>query len=211
LCNQICGIALERSGIEVDSLAKIIRRAHPYSEIGNDELAGLLKFMDRQRLIGFDGKKVMASQRTRMYYYEHLSVIPDTKRFIVKNSVDNRIISSLDEKFVSANIEEGSVFIVKGLPWKVISIDEQSISVEPSEHLDAAIPDWTGEDIPVSCAVAMQAKRIILDAKIAERSGCMSGETFDRVLDFAGRQAKLYRAENEALIERVEDYLIFHT
>src|SRR5208283_5779185 len=32
-----------------------------------------------------------------------------------------------------------------------------------------------------------------------------------RVLDFAGRQAKLYRAENEALIERVEDYLIFHT
>ncbi len=211
LCNQICGIALERSGIEVDSLAKIIRRAHPYSGIGNDELAGLLKFMDRQRLIGFDGKKVMASQRTRMYYYEHLSVIPDTKRFIVKNSVDNRIISSLDEKFVSANIEEGSVFIVKGLPWKVISIDEQSISVEPSEHLDAAIPDWTGEDIPVSCAVAMQAKRIILDAKIAERSGCMSGETFDRVLDFAGRQAKLYHAENEALIERVEDYLIFHT
>ncbi len=211
LCNQISGIALDRSGIDVDSLSKIVRRAYPYSGISNGEIADLLKFMDKQRLIGFDGNRIMASQKTRMYYYDHLSVIPDTKRFIVKNAVDNRIISSLDEKFVAANVEEGSVFIVKGLPWKVISIDEKSVSVEPSEHLDAAIPDWTGEDIPVSYEVAGRVKKIILDIKVAARSGSVTGETLAKVSEFADRQRALYQSENGALIERVEDYLIFHT
>ena len=90
-----------------------------------------------------------------MYYYEHLSVIPDSKRFIVKNAMENRIISSLDERFVANNVDEDSVFITKGLPWKVLSIEKNVISVEPSTNLEAAVPDWVGEDIPVSQKTAL--------------------------------------------------------
>ena len=96
-----------------------------------------------------------------MYYYGHLSVIPDSKRFVVKNAMENRIISTLDERFVANNVDEGSVFITKGLPWKVLSIDKNVISVEPSTDLEAAVPDWTGEDIPVSRKAANGVFRLL--------------------------------------------------
>ena len=106
-----------------------------------------------------------------MYYYEHLSVITDVKKFMVKNIIENRIISTLDERFVANNVDEGSVFITKGLPWKVVSIDENVVSVEPSMEVEAAIPDWVGEDIPVSYDTA----RGFLDAISGKADAIMPG------------------------------------
>ncbi|MGC8669686.1 MAG: DEAD/DEAH box helicase [Candidatus Micrarchaeia archaeon] len=154
LANQLCGIALDKGSVDIESIYKIIKRSSIYESMSIEKLSELLLFMAKQRLVGFDGKNMTGGPRTRMYYYEHLSVIPDSKRFIVKNILDNKIVSSLDEKFVTSYIDEGTVFITKGLPWKVVSIDERIISVEPSTEIDAAVPDWSGEDIPVSKAVA---------------------------------------------------------
>lgn len=210
LCNQVCGIALDKGTVVVAELLEILKRAYPYSATGRADIEGLLAFMGKQRLIGYNGKDITASQKTRMYYYEHLSVIPDSKRFVVKNSTDNRVISSLDERFVAANMEEGSVFIVKGLPWKIISIDEGSVSVEPSEQLDAAIPDWTGEDIPVSRSVAARVCELIIDNARLKDSR-LGKHTAELVCGFAKKQAGFYLSSNNALVEPVEDYLIFHT
>jgi ATP-dependent Lhr-like helicase len=154
LANQLCGIALDKESTNVVDILKIIRRSYLYATISEEELISLLEFMSKQRMIGYDGNIITSGSRTRMYYYKHLSVIPDSKRFVVKNIIDNHIISYLDERFVISNVDEGSVFITKGLPWKVVSIDEEVISVEPSVDMDAAVPDWTGEDIPVSINVA---------------------------------------------------------
>ncbi len=161
LANQACGIALDKGSIGINELHAIISRSYLYRELGAESLKGLLEFMGKQRLIGFDGATVTSGRRTRMYYYEHLSVIPDVRRFAVKNIIDNRIISTLDEKFVASDIDEGTIFITKGLPWKVVSIDEETVSVEPSTDMDAAVPDWSGEDIPVSKGVVGEAFGII--------------------------------------------------
>ena len=64
--------------------------------------------MNRQSLIGFDGSGVTSGARTRMYYYEHLSVIPDVKRIAIRSIADNRLVAMLDERFVASNMEEGS-------------------------------------------------------------------------------------------------------
>ncbi|MEM0149398.1 MAG: DEAD/DEAH box helicase [Candidatus Micrarchaeaceae archaeon] len=167
LANQVCGIALDKGQASVDDIYRIIGRSYAYEDFGVDELKGLLAFMGRQKMIGFDGATVTSGMRTRMYYYKHLSVIPDTKRFLVKDIIDNRIIASLDEKFVASNIDEGSIFITKGLPWKVVSIDEATISVEPSADMEAAVPDWSGEDIPVSRNVVIEAFRLLASHKDA--------------------------------------------
>jgi len=161
LANQLCGIALDKGVCGIDELKAIIKRAKPYADISSESLHDLLEFMTSQRLIGFDGKTISAGARTRMYYYDHLSVIPNTKRFAVKNMLNNRTISALDDRFVANYLEEGSVFITKGLPWKVVSIDNDRISVEPSTDLEAAVPDWTGEDIPVSYSVAQRFANVL--------------------------------------------------
>ncbi len=212
LCSQVCGLALDKKETDIDSIFGIITRARPYANLKKSDLEPLLAFMNRQRLVAFDGHRVLPTSKTRMYYYEHLSVIPDTKRFVVKSVADNRIISSLDERFVAANIEEGSVFIVKGLPWKVISIDEDRLSVEPSEHLDAAIPDWAGEDIPVSYAVAREVMALVGDTDALKGIGCLSDYAVSQVSEFAKSQQRFGTHErNRLVVERVEDYVIINT
>ncbi len=212
LCNQLCGIALDKKETSIDAAFGIIRRARPYISIQRSELESLLEFMNRQRLVAFDGTMILSTSKTRMYYYDHLSVIPDTKRFMVKSITDNHIISSLDERFVAANIEEGSVFIVKGLPWKVISIDEDRLSVEPSEHLDAAIPDWAGEDIPVSFGVAREVMDLTSDVGFVDRIGCMDKPTINQISRFVDAQKKFMTYDrNKLVVERVEDYIIINT
>ncbi len=212
LANQINGIALDKGLVKVDDIFRIIKRSYSYKNFERSKLVDLLTFMNKQRMIGFDGTNVSSGPRTRMYYYEHLSVIPDSKRYIVKNIADNRIISSLDEGFVASSIDESSVFITKGLPWKVISIDENVITVEPSSDLEAAIPDWSGEDIPVSKTVVetvfdiMNGKikigeHVRVDKKLATDIG-----------EFIDEQAKAMLPSNDTvLVESADDYQILHT
>ncbi len=160
-------------------------------------------------MVGFDGLGVYSGQSTRMYYYHHLSVIPDSKRYMVRNIADNRVISSLDEGFVASNIDENAIFITKGLPWKVISIDENVITVEPSSNLEAAIPDWSGEDIPVSQAVS--------GAVFDLMNGVMNNEYIkshlaSQIKDFIAEQGKVGLPSNgHLLIETSDEYQIIHT
>ncbi|MGC8651890.1 MAG: DEAD/DEAH box helicase [Candidatus Micrarchaeia archaeon] len=174
IANQVCGIALDKGSARIEEVHAILGRSYAYGHGSIERLRQLLEFMGRQRLVGFDGSTVTSGPRTRMYYYGHLSVIPDVQRFAVKNIIDNRIISSLDEKFVASDIDEGTVFITKGLPWKVVSIDESAISVEPSTEVEAAVPDWSGEDIPVSKQVVDTAFALL----------AQSGALFARQGDF---------------------------
>ena len=213
LCTQICGIALDTDGISADSLLKIVNGSFLYRQVDIKKLNELLAFMALHRLIGFDGTMITRGTRTRAYYYDHLSVIPDTKRFIVKNIIGNKIISSLDERFVTANLDEGSVFVTKGLPWKIISMDKDVISVEPSTDVDAAVPDWEGEDIPVSKGVANDViEAVAAPEKLKNVPVGLSKSLIGAISDFAKEQAKCYAVGGtRVVIERLQDHSIMHT
>ncbi|MDE1832846.1 MAG: DEAD/DEAH box helicase [Candidatus Micrarchaeota archaeon] len=212
LCNQICGIALDRGSIAVEELMQVINGSYVYREMGIDAVSRLLTFMTGQRLVGYDGRTVTSGPRTRMYYYSHLSVIPDVRRFVVKNIVENRTISTLDERFVANNVEEGSVFITKGLPWKVISIDKDVISVEPSMEIEAAVPDWTGEDIPVSEGVARRVFSIIQDPKGLGGEGSVDAQLSRIMASFSSEQKESFGlAPDELIIEGFEGYRLLYT
>ncbi|MDE1811185.1 MAG: DEAD/DEAH box helicase, partial [Candidatus Micrarchaeota archaeon] len=212
LANQICGIALDRQAMELAWLHALLCRSHTYRDLRLEDLERLLKFMARQRMVGFDGRNITAGPKTRMYYYGHLSVIPDSKRFIVKNIVENRIISSLDERFVANNVDENSVFITKGLPWKVISIDKNVISVEPSMELEAAVPDWTGEDIPVSHETVQGVFSIFKDIEAIKSSAYLDSDTKSTLVKFAEKQKGHFLPSGSKLfVEQLEGYKIIYT
>lgn len=165
LANQICGITLDKHISTIHEVHGIVTSSFVYCDLTLETLHSVLEFMTKQSLIGFDGNKVTPARRTRLYYYEHISVIPDSKRVMVKSALDNRIISSLDQKFVASALEDGTVFITKGLPWRVVSIEEELINVEPSTDTMGAIPDWSGEDIPVSYEVAQSVFKMLSNAE----------------------------------------------
>ncbi len=210
LANQVCGIALDNGSISAQELHGIIRGSFLYNGIDIAALESLLRFMERLRLIGFDGKKITSGGRTRMHYYGHLSMIPDSKRFIVRSAMDNRIISTLDERFVANHVDSGSVFITKGLPWKVLDISEDTILVEPSTDVDAAVPDWSGEDIPVSMQVALRVKEI-LGGRGMELEGCeVAQDAKSPVGDLVGNGAEM-PGKNEIVLENFGDHCMLYT
>ena len=214
LANQTCGIALDKGVCSIDDVLSITRRSYAFISLSREKLDVLLKFMAEQRMIGFDGTTVSSGNRTRMYYYEHLSVIPDTKRFIVRNIANNRIISTLDERFVSSKIDEGSVFITKGLPWRVVSIDNDVLSVEPCDDLEAAVPDWSGEDIPVSREVASGLFDVMNEAGNGafKGGGYADGVIAKEFVEFAVKQGEELMPSRETLLmEAHDDYSVLYT
>lgn len=211
LGNQISGIAVETKGIGFDRLYGILKRSFVYQGLREDQLRSLIEFMTKQHIVGFGGQTITPGGRTKMYYYEHLSVITDVKKFIVKNIIENRIISTLDERFVANNVDEGSVFITKGLPWKVVSIDENVVSVEPSMEVEAAIPDWVGEDIPVSYETARGFLDLISGKAEEFRKFC-SAETWDKITGFLRDQKNHHiPSAKEVVVEVFSSYKIIYT
>ncbi|MEM4114049.1 MAG: DEAD/DEAH box helicase [Candidatus Micrarchaeaceae archaeon] len=213
LANQVCGIALEYGSIDVHKLYSIFKRAAPYSNLKFDEMIKTLSFMAGEKLVNFDGWEVRAGSRTRKYFVDNISVLPDISRFLVKNVAGNSIISSLDEKFVSSYIDEGSVFITKGLPWKVVSIDEGVVYVEPSASFEAAIPDWEGEDIPVSYDVAIRTFEILgrVSKESAEYGKVLDANALDKIKSLAESQSKLMRFDaGNITIEETADYALVY-
>lgn len=211
LANQVSGIALETGGVDVKTLYRTITRSFVYEKLSEEEFTGLLEFMTKQHMIGFGGSTVTPGRGTKMYYIGHLSVITDAKKFIVKNVIENRIISTLDERFVANNVDEGSIFITKGLPWKVISIDENIISVEPSMEVEAAVPDWEGEDIPVSHKTAQEFSGALSGEVDSIKKYC-SARTWEAVTGFLKAQANYHTpSRNEVVIESFSTYKVIYT
>jgi ATP-dependent Lhr-like helicase len=209
LANQITGIVLEYKKIEIKKIFNIIKRSSVFVNLDFDVFNEVLLFMAEIKTISIDGQVATTGVRTRNYFINNISVIPDTPRFIVKQISTNKIISTLDEKFVYSNIEEGYSFITKGIPWKVIKIENNIIFVEKSDELEAAIPDWIGEDLPVSVEIANQT--VSLFKNIQDGKNILEKDCQIRVEEFIKKQSNFFIPELENIfIEELEDYSILY-
>ena len=150
LANQISAIALEYKKIDAEKVFKIIKRAYPFRTLSFDEFIKICEFLNETNIIGFDGKKIFAKRKTRRYFYDNISMIPDEKSYKVVDVTTNKVIGMLDESFLSTF--SGEIFAIKGELWRVISIDDV-IKVEPVSR-EGEIPSWVGEEIPVPFDVA---------------------------------------------------------
>ncbi|MEM3431279.1 MAG: DEAD/DEAH box helicase [Candidatus Micrarchaeia archaeon] len=156
LAHQIAGILVERDKeVSTEEVYSIIKRAYPYSTLHPEKFLSVINFMEDKRLLKKNGNMLQRMSSTRLYYYEHLSTIPSVEKFLVKDAATNKIISTLDEDFVSF-FETNELFITKGVPWRILDIDNERriVVVEAADDISAAIPDWEGEEIPTSYEVA---------------------------------------------------------
>jgi ATP-dependent Lhr-like helicase len=94
--------------------------------------------------------------RTYRYYFENLSTIPDILKFKVFDSVGKKIIGTLDQRFVGDFGDSGNVFVLRGLQWRILNVDEKSfkVNVEPFRSGGVTVPYWEGENIPVDYRTA---------------------------------------------------------
>lgn len=162
IAHQIVGICFDRGQTDLRKIHEILSRSYAY-DIGFEKLKKVALQLYAEGIIYFDdildetgnigNAFIKNAPRAREYYYSNVSTIPREKKYLLKNISSNSIIASLDEEFVM-NLESGSSFLCKGTPWIVVDMTESEVLVDPSSALDIAIPEWTGEDIPISYEVA---------------------------------------------------------
>ncbi len=158
LANQISAIALEYKRIEAEKVYRIIKRSYFYRNLSYEEFEEICKFLADIGLIGYNGHEIYAKRKTRLYFYENISMIPDEKSYRVVDITTNRTIGVLDESFVSTF--DGEVFAMRGELWRILSIDDV-VRVEPVSA-EGVIPSWVGEEIPVPFEVAQDVGKLRL-------------------------------------------------
>ncbi|MEM4279438.1 MAG: DEAD/DEAH box helicase [Archaeoglobaceae archaeon] len=156
LANQICGIAIEYGRIDARKAYEIIKRSYFFRNLSFEEFDEVCKYLAELWRIFYDGDEISARRRTRKYFYDNISMIPDEKSYKVVDVTSGKVIGVLDESFLSTF--SGEVFAMKGELWRVLSVDD-CVKVEPA-NLEGEIPSWTGEEIPVPFEVAQEVGKL---------------------------------------------------
>jgi ATP-dependent Lhr-like helicase len=161
MAHHLVGISLQtRRSISISEAFQLIRKSYPFRNLQISDLMMSLKILADIGLIRIDisENSYRYTLRSYKYYFSNLSMIPFVQKFEVIDIVGKKKIGMLDQQFVGDYGERGNVFILKGLQWKIISVDEKRliVNVEPLRGVTMNVPYWAGETIPVDYLTAVR-------------------------------------------------------
>jgi ATP-dependent Lhr-like helicase len=231
LAHQVAGFLMDKESISLDELLAVIRRAYPYRHLAKETLLEVVYFLANLNQLKIDGeeKVLRKTRRTRGYYYENLSMIPDERRYPIVNILMDRRIGTLGDEFMALKARVGLNIIVRGKVWRIVQIEEETgtVYVVPSEDPFAAIPGWDGEMLPVPFSLAQETGKLrqeigeLLKAlgnadavaeKVAEKFN-INRETVNeavREIEEHIKQGAPLPTHNQILIEAFDKYLVVH-
>ncbi len=155
LAHQAVGLAVDKGKMDIDDALAVIRRSYPYRNLTREKFVEVLAFLKELHLIWMDEETYGKKRSSYLYYFENLSMIPDTKQYRTIEVGSNSFIGVLDEEFIATKADIGSSFIMKGRAWNIADIQDDRVLVTETETL-GAIPTWDGELIPVPYDVATE-------------------------------------------------------
>ena len=163
LAHHLVGLVMQYREFSVKGAFELVRGAYPFRNLKIEDLIGVLDLLDANYLIFFDRDKMIfwKKRRSFRYYFENLSTIPDILKFRVFDSVGKKIIGSLDQRFVGDFGDSGNIFVLKGLQWRILNVDEKAflVNVEPFRGGAINVPYWEGENIPIDYKTAKRVGR----------------------------------------------------
>ncbi|MFW9787132.1 MAG: DEAD/DEAH box helicase [Candidatus Thorarchaeota archaeon] len=224
LSHQIAGVLLDADEIGKEELHDLVSSAYPFSQITTEELDSLLEFLQGRKAVELENALVKRGSRTRMFYYNHLSTIPDVRQVNAVDMTTRTSIGVLDEDFVLSNVEAGSVFVIRGRPWNVVSVDEDTgeVMCVPAGGTDSEAPRWVGEMIPVPFEVASEVAKVwntVLEkdpkavGKWLRREYGISSDSHEYILDVLRDSKTVLEklpTEDLLVIESFESGLVLH-
>jgi ATP-dependent Lhr-like helicase len=158
LLHQVVGIALEAvaDGREIDlsDVLRIVKHAHPYRNLTEDDLKLVLDFAERHRLL----RGLRPRKGSIKYYFENVSTIPDEKKYKAVDESTSKPVGELDREFVFS-IEPGTKIVLSGRVWTFVKREGDVVYLYPDYDVIGALPAWLGEQIPVPYEVAQEVCR----------------------------------------------------
>jgi len=163
LAHQLVGLLIQKGRWYIYEVMKIFKKAYPYRELTEQDVLGVLNYMHSRfpRLAWYSEQDnvILRPRRSKAlftYYFGKLSMIPDEKQYLIIDEATDEAIGVLDEAFVAEYGEPGRKFIVRGSPWRMMSIRGDKIYVKPIRDPTGSIPSWVGEEIPVPFEIGQE-------------------------------------------------------
>ncbi len=203
LAHQIAGIIFESDDrIKVEDAFALIRRAYPYRDLSKEEFESVASFMEKMRYIRNDEGFLSRGSRTRQYYFENLSMIPDERRYHVIDLSTQQSVGILGEEFMMTKARIGLHFIVKGKVWQIEQIsDDARVYVTPVEDPTAAVPGWDGELLPIPFELAQRVGELRSEIAL----GLEAGTPSSAVMNLSGRWPT-ERFAVRKIVEEIDDH-----
>jgi len=158
LAHHLVGLSMQLGNVPVDLAFQVIKQAYPFRNTTIEDLFNVLEILHNNSILFFDKEEMIFQKKGRAfrYFFENLSTIPDILKFKVFDTASKKIIGSLDQRFVGDYGDPGNVFVLRGMQWRILNIDESSlkINVEPVQSAGINVPYWEGENIPVDYTTA---------------------------------------------------------
>jgi len=225
LAHQLVGLTMDNWMFEIPKAYEIIKRASPYQTLSFTEFLEVCKQLQQLGLI-FLNDHIKKKRRGFEYYFTGLYTIPDTKQFRVFNILDNSFVGVLDEEFIALHGEPNTSFVLKGEAYRIASVEEDRVLVEPTVDIEASIPGWEGELIPVPFEVAQEVGRLrsLISDKLEKNPEKetqqelqalypIDGECSKKIIKLVKKQKEFGTVPDDKtiLIEEYENMVILHT
>jgi len=209
LAHHLVGLSLQLGQVSVELAFKSFQKAYPFRNLNLDDFCEVLQLLDSNNLLFFDAQRMVYWKKARAfkYYFENLTTIPDILKFKVLDTINKKIIGTLDQRFIGDFGDTGNIFVLRGSQWRIINVDEKSflVNVEPIHSGGLNVPYWEGESIPV-------------DFKTAQKVGLFRTKVKTGSLSFANNlisNLKLNTIPNEKTIViesvRSKGLVVLHT
>ncbi len=218
LAHQIAGLLIEYYQVKITEVLKAAHASYSFQNLTENDVLSVLRFMERMGYLSMSQGNLVRRSKCRNYYFENLSTIRDEHRYHVIDVSTQNKVGTLGEEFVLLHADVGVRFIIKGRGWQIESIQEEDIYVTPVQDLNAAVPGWDGELIPIPKSVASVVgefrRRIELDSKqVGEILSGMEKSAREAVKSELDAQLACSRlpTDKRIVIEQFKNYLIIHT
>jgi len=162
LAHQIVGIVMDKRQATVDEAWNTIQRAYPYRNLTREKFLDVAQYLHRLREVWLEGNTLKRSRRTREYYHQNLSMIPDERRYPIVDVLSDRTIGTVGDEFMALRARLGLNIIIRGKVWRIVQIEDETgtVYVVPAEDPFAALPGWDGEILPVPFSLAQEAGKL---------------------------------------------------
>jgi ATP-dependent Lhr-like helicase len=234
LAHQLVGLLIQKGRWYVNEVMEIFTKAYPYADLTEQDVVGVINYMHSRypRLAWYSPQDNVILRPRRLkalftYYFGKLSMIPDEKQYLIIDESNDEAVGVLDEAFVAEYGEPGRKFIVRGSPWRMMSIRGDKIYVKSIRDPTGSIPSWVGEEIPVPFEIGQEVgaiRRRIEEGIKAGRSGseltgelCATypaqAETVSRSLSETFEQISLglkVPTDRRVVVEDWEDFVIIN-
>ena len=205
LTHQVAGLLLKNRQLHFNEILETLQNAYPYLDLTLADVEKVIKYMHQRfpplAWASFEDKVVLKPQRKTAlfeYYFDNLSMIPETKQFLVVDDSSDTSIGVLDETFMAEHGKAGTKFIIRGSPWQIIHTTEDKVYVRAVDDPIGAIPSWVGEEIPVPFKVAQGVASIRGFVEEKMQSGLLSQQ-------IAALLSEQYPADKETILRALAE------